>query len=952
MGFKDLFKPKYQHSDPKVRQEAVKELTDPEILADIALNDTDSHVRFSAVDNPYLTNHIVLGNVIKKEDTYSSTRKKAEEKLEKIIENSINQDILGDIAKNNPYYRIRDKAVEKITSEDLLTWIAFNDKESDVRRSAINNPNLTKQDVLIQSAKNDTNKYVRFDSLKKISNQDTILEIVKNEKDAYLRQQVISEWSDKDKLTYFANNDDDIQVRNIALYKLKELNLDKVINSSEQTYNDDLREFEKLNITTESIYDLGSYDVLIILDNGTNLTDWSEVTDTNRIKFISENLSNADKIVKQKYAYTDKIVGYEDYQDPATDYWHQKEIHSYEFNQINSIVISGITKSITDLGMMFTSSRVQTISFNDCDVSNVENINGMFSYCGKLKYLYGLDSWNINKVDYLYRLLSDCTSLDKKYYPKWYDEYDLPPVNEIDNEDTLIKIAENDLNWMIRSEAVEKISDENVLMDLMKTEANDDIRCKIVEQINNEELLLEIAKNDSNNIVRQKCYQKINPEKISDDLNYLVDVAKHGEHSENVKAALKIHDETALIDIAKNAGDRDAKIAAIEKITVEKVLKDILEDKKENRDVRIAAAKQIKNEELLFDVAKDVYVDYNVRIECVKKITNPDVLNSIAKTNLNYDYDKYVREGDDSVRTYAIEKVKNSNILKSIINSRTRDKIKREAFKNLYMNDMNLLITTAKSHDKNASSAVKNPSLTDENILLDIAENGKDKYAVSNAVSKIHNQNILMKLLKSENTSFRQSAIEGITDKKVLEQYAQYDPDSATRYNAVANPNFTNEELLKSIATNDSDKYVRISALNKVTESDFLRLRYLLEDDEYLKRAILSNPNFKEEDILIDVATNASHYSDRKEAVRNPNLKNQEVILSILKNDKDFIVKEQAIKRITDYDMLLKVLKEEESKFVRREAVELLNKEDLIYLVNNDIDADVREKAREELEKM
>lgn len=99
--------------------------------------------------------------------------------MEKIIENSINQDILSDIAKNNPYYRIRDKAVEKITSEDLLTWIAFNDKESDVRRSAINNPNLTKQDVLIQSAKNDTNKYVRLDSIKKFQIRTQYLRLLK-----------------------------------------------------------------------------------------------------------------------------------------------------------------------------------------------------------------------------------------------------------------------------------------------------------------------------------------------------------------------------------------------------------------------------------------------------------------------------------------------------------------------------------------------------------------------------------------------------------------------------------------------------------------------------------------------------------------------------------------------------------------------------------------------------
>ena len=48
----------------------------------------------------------------------------------------------------------------------------------------------------------------------------------------------------------------------------------------------------------------------------------------------------------------------------------------------------------------------------------------------------------------------------------------------------------------------------------------------------------------------------------------------------------------------------------------------------------------------------------------------------------------------------------------------------------------------------------------------------------------------------------------------------------------------------------------------------------------------------------------------------------------------------------------MKVLKEEKSQFVRQEAVELLNKDDLIYLVENDINEDVRQKAREKLETM
>ena len=40
-----------------------------------------------------------------------------------------------------------------------------------------------------------------------------------------------------------------------------------------------LKEFEKLNKTTKSIHDLGDFKVLIILKDGTNLTDWKDVKD-------------------------------------------------------------------------------------------------------------------------------------------------------------------------------------------------------------------------------------------------------------------------------------------------------------------------------------------------------------------------------------------------------------------------------------------------------------------------------------------------------------------------------------------------------------------------------------------------------------------------------------------------------------------------------------------------
>jgi hypothetical protein len=45
MKFSDLFIPKIARSDPKVREQAVKECNDKELLKRVIQNDKDEHVR-------------------------------------------------------------------------------------------------------------------------------------------------------------------------------------------------------------------------------------------------------------------------------------------------------------------------------------------------------------------------------------------------------------------------------------------------------------------------------------------------------------------------------------------------------------------------------------------------------------------------------------------------------------------------------------------------------------------------------------------------------------------------------------------------------------------------------------------------------------------------------------------------------------------------------------------
>jgi hypothetical protein len=49
MNFLDLFRPKWKHSQPRVRRAAVEKLTDQALLGEIAKTDSDRDVRMAAV---------------------------------------------------------------------------------------------------------------------------------------------------------------------------------------------------------------------------------------------------------------------------------------------------------------------------------------------------------------------------------------------------------------------------------------------------------------------------------------------------------------------------------------------------------------------------------------------------------------------------------------------------------------------------------------------------------------------------------------------------------------------------------------------------------------------------------------------------------------------------------------------------------------------------------------
>ena len=192
-------------------------------------------------------------------------------------------------------------------------------------------------------------------------------------------------------------------------------------NESKLFYNNDLKDFENLNMTTPSIYDLGDHEVLIILKDGSNITDWSDVEYLRDILYISEDLSDVSDL--SSYYYEKASPAYSDFN--ITPFKKLKAIVAqnvesdvisldYMFYKLNNITtVSGLdswdTSNVVDMKFLFAECKnLEVISgIESIDIGNVRNMNSMFYGCEKLSDFNSLKSWDVKNVldmDYMFAM--------------------------------------------------------------------------------------------------------------------------------------------------------------------------------------------------------------------------------------------------------------------------------------------------------------------------------------------------------------------------------------------------------------------------------------------------------------------------------------------------------------------------------------------------------------------
>ena len=116
---------------------------------------------------------------------------------------------------------------------------------------------------------------------------------------------------------------------------------------SEYFYNDDLRDFEALNTTCESIYELGDVKVLIILKDGENLTDYLDIENPKDVIYISEDLSCRADL--ERYYYLGEIFE-RTYGDNSPLFIRYTQ---NPFKNIKAMVVQRVSSNVTSLNDMF-----------------------------------------------------------------------------------------------------------------------------------------------------------------------------------------------------------------------------------------------------------------------------------------------------------------------------------------------------------------------------------------------------------------------------------------------------------------------------------------------------------------------------------------------------------------------------------------------------------------------
>lgn len=482
------------HRDETLKRQAIRKITDEEILADFALNDSNEYIRREAISNPNLKDLDVLYEIIRL-DSDEFNRIMAiykipdEESLVKIIYKKPIHHRLAEIAQNisfslnNYFLKIletetdeyrRQVAVNFITDSDILKNIVLNGVNDEIRADAIKNRSFKNQRILDDLIFDESNPKVLFQIVSRIQNQELLSRFIEdrlNYNDIIVK--AISRLHDNDLLERLANHPD-LRIRLEAVKKISKLkNQDEL-----------LRDIALTEISEDiSIVAVGAMKVRNTL---------IEVADKRREKSIRIKALNQINPKRLLDNFTGSII-----RNSLADLPFELALKNMALNDSDEDIRKLATSKLNDELILYEISSGGDVNSIDAQI----RLNSLFE--------------DIKRIDndFILKQLVDCNDSNVSSMARnrlddlktWKSR--IAEINEINDINTLKDISQNDFNSLVRSEAEGKL--EKILFHIRLDEiGNESNQKKLKAIVNDEGFSHEIRKKAISKITDDKFIKK------------------------------------------------------------------------------------------------------------------------------------------------------------------------------------------------------------------------------------------------------------------------------------------------------------------------------------------------------------------------------------------------------------------------------------------------------------
>jgi hypothetical protein len=686
----DWFRPKWRHSDRSVREEAVRGLTDPSVLAEVAKNDPSPDVRKVAV--ALVTDPSVLAGVAKNDaspdvrwaavgrltdqavladiaehDRDGSVRAAAVRLLtdqsvlvriartdrdspvsDAAIARVTDQAVILDIAKNHGESSRRATAVRRVTDHALIADIARTDLDWIVRWAAVEG--VTDQDILVDIAKKDPYSVVRGAALKRVTNQVVLADFAKNDRDVDLALALVERVTDQPALADIARHANAYRTQAAAVGRITDENVAADI---AKAHCETTGEAAVARVTTPEL----------LADIAKSATRWAGVA-LERLVGLSPPLSGVLALGRIGAPRSPARLGWLD--DPVPQLAQETDA----IRQATRIapLVASVAKSAKDAYVRAEAVRrlgdperlatyletLANIAGNDSSpkvrAAAAETLD-VTAYAELLKMLHTnvaaleteADPSRIEqlarfalsrdtRVAAIKRVTDEAVLLQIAKNGDEDSNVQVLALGCVDDPDRLADLARTAASYVARKAAVVRVTDQAVLEEIATQRdvgiGNIDVREAATNRLTDQRVLAEIAKNDRFSDVRRAAVARLTGERMLAGVAKMAECTKNDGTRDVSKAALeRVTDQGLLVEIARTAPIAEVRRAAVARVTDEVVAADIT---KNDVDAGVceSAVARVKDQGLLADIARSA-PELHIRWRAAERLTDTSVSDAL-----------------------------------------------------------------------------------------------------------------------------------------------------------------------------------------------------------------------------------------------------------------------------------------------------------------------------------